>query len=150
MIRYLLDTDVLSASAPAARPSTGVVNWLSEHTDRLAISTVSVAEIVSGVAKLRREGASRRASDLTAWVDRVLRLYGSRILPLDVESGKLTGDYLDRARGAGLAPGFADMAIAASAQRHGLTLATRNARHFQHLGIAVFDPFLPPPSGPSS
>jgi predicted nucleic acid-binding protein len=52
-------------------------------------------------------------------------------------AGKLTGD----ARAAGLAPGFADIAIAATAVHHGLTILTRNLRHFEPLGIAVIDPF---------
>lgn len=35
----------------------------------------------------------------------------------------------------------ADMLIAATAQRHGLTLVTRNIRDFEACSIAVVDPF---------
>jgi toxin FitB len=34
-----------------------------------------------------------------------------------------------------------DAVIAAMARVHGLTVATRNERHFRPLGVAVFDPF---------
>jgi hypothetical protein len=34
-----------------------------------------------------------------------------------------------------------DAIIAATARVHGLTVATRNERHFRPLGVAVFDPF---------
>ncbi|WP_244876980.1 PIN domain-containing protein [Acidocella facilis] len=41
-----------------------------------------------------------------------------------------------------MAPGFADIIIAATAQHHGLTILTRNLRHFEPLGAAVHDPFV--------
>ena len=44
------------------------------------------------------------------------------------------------------APGFADIIIAATAQRHGLTILSRNLKHFVPLGVAVVDPFLALPS----
>ncbi len=34
-----------------------------------------------------------------------------------------------------------DLAIAATALEHGLTVATRNVPHFAPTGVAVFDPF---------
>jgi predicted nucleic acid-binding protein len=50
------------------------------------------------------------------------------------------------ARGQGHAPGFADIIIAATARRRGLTILSRNVRHFEPLGVAVSNPFvaLPP------
>jgi predicted nucleic acid-binding protein len=52
----------------------------------------------------------------------------------------------DRARGQGHAPGFGDIIIAATAQAHGLTILSRNIRHFALLNVPVRDPFasLPP------
>jgi hypothetical protein len=47
----------------------------------------------------------------------------------------------DRARGQGHAPGFSDIIIAATAQRHGLTILSRNIRHFTPLNVPVLDPF---------
>ena len=38
-------------------------------------------------------------------------------------------------------PTLADIMIAATAQHHGLTILTRNVRHFEPLGVAVVDPF---------
>jgi len=37
--------------------------------------------------------------------------------------------------------GFADVVIAATARCHGLTILTRNVRHFAPLGAAAVDPF---------
>lgn len=50
-----------------------------------------------------------------------------------------TGRMLDLARGIGQNPGFEDVAIAATAKVRGLTVLTRNARHFSPLGVSLLD-----------
>jgi predicted nucleic acid-binding protein len=37
--------------------------------------------------------------------------------------------------------GGADLLIAATALEHGLTVVTRNTRHFEATGVTVLDPF---------
>lgn len=106
------------------------------------MSAVTVAEIEDGIAKLRREGARRKSADLTAWRDTVLHLYGDRILAFDATTARVAGAMADRARGRGQAPGLADIIVAATAQHHGLTILSRNLRHFGPLGVAVVDPFV--------
>lgn len=119
---------------------------MDTHSASLSISAVTVAEIEDGIAKLRREGATRKSSELTAWLDTVLHLYSDRILSFDAATARIAGVLSDRARGLGHAPGFADIVIAATAQRHGLTILSRNLRHLEPLGVAAVDPFirLPP------
>ncbi len=139
---YLVDTDVLSAGVPTkAAPAPGLADWMERNSAHLFLSAITVAEVAGGIAKARREGASRRADRLAAWLATLLQLYSARILPLDVAVACILGDLADRARGAGQAPGLADLAIAARAQRHGLTLMTRNLRHFRGLGVPAHDPF---------
>ena len=110
------------------------------------MSAVTVAEIEDGIAKLRREGATRKSADLTAWLDTVLHLYGDRILAFDAATARIAGALSYRARGLGHAPGLADIIIAATAQHRGLTILSRNLRHLEPLGVAAVDPFvkLPP------
>jgi predicted nucleic acid-binding protein len=115
---------------------------MDSHSAELFLSTVTIAEIEDGIAKAQREGATRKARDLTAWLETVLHLYADRILPFDLATARLAGSLSDRARGQGHAPGFADIIIAATAQRHGLTILTRNLRHFEPLGVPVHDPFV--------
>ena len=114
---------------------------MDAHSAELFLSTVTIAEIEDGIAKAKREGATRKARDLTAWLETVLHLYAARILPFDLAIARLAGSLSDRARGQGHAPGFADIIIAATAQHHGLTILTRNVRHFEPLGVPVHDPF---------
>jgi len=143
---YLVDTNIISAGAPSRLGSPGLIDWMDAHSAALSLSAVTVAEIVDGVAKLRREGATRKSAELAAWWETVLHLYGERILPLDTATARIAGGLSDHARGQGHAPGLADIIIAATAQRHGLTILTRNLRHFAPLGVPALDPFaaLPP------
>ena len=144
---YLIDTNVISAGAPSRVLAGELAGWMDAHSEDLFLSVVTVAEIEDGIAKAKREGATRKASDLTAWLDTLLHLYAARILAFDVVTARIAGALSDLARGKGQAPGFADIMIAATAQRHGLTILSRNLRHFEPLGIPVHDPFAKLPPG---
>ena len=142
MTRYLVDTNVISAIAPTALVQrVELVAWMDSHSAQLFLSAITIAEIAGGIAKLRREDAKRKAADLSAWLQTVLHLYGDRVLPFDSATAEIAGLLSDLARGRGHAPGFADVAIAATAQRHDLTILSRNARHFAPMDVTVVDPF---------
>ena len=139
---YLIDTDVVSAAAPGrAGRNERLVEWMDRHSDDLYLSAITVTEIVQGIARLERTGALARAVRLRDWLDLLLHLYDARVLHFDVAAARLAGVLSDRARASGHAPGFADIAIAATAASRGLTVLTRNLRHFGPLGIAAIDPF---------
>jgi predicted nucleic acid-binding protein len=148
---YLVDTNVVSAGAPSKIPSVALVTWMDEHSADLYMSSVSIAEIESGIARLRRQGSNRRADDLAAWLDTLLHLYEERVLPFDVRAARIAGALFDLGRSRGQAPGFADVAIAATAKCRGFTILTTNVRHFEPLGVPFLDPFagLPPPASVS-
>ena len=149
-IVYLIDTNVLSAIAPTkARSSPALASWMARNSAGLRLSVITVAEIEDGIAKARRQGGVVKADRLAAWLDSLLHLYAPRILPLDVEAARRLGMLADRARAQGQMPGFADLAIAATAQVHGATILTANLRHFDPLGVPALDPFraLPPEPG---
>ena len=94
-----------------------------------------------GSRRARREGATRKADLLAEWFELLLHLYGDRILSYDIAVARIAGRLADRARGMGFAPGLADLAIAATAQAHNLTVLTRNLKHFAPLGVDAHDPF---------
>jgi len=123
-----------------------LLNWMNERSAELYLSTVTVAEIEDGIAKARRERAERKAANLTAWLETVLHLYGDRVLAFDIAAARVAGRLSDLARSKGLAPGFADIVIGATARAHGLTILTRNTRHFEPLGLATINPFRVLPS----
>lgn len=147
MTRYLVDTNVISATAPtAAVPRPELFEWMDFHSSDLFLSAITIAEIADGIAKAAREGAKRKSSVLSAWLRTVLHLYGDRVLSFDSPTAEIAGVLADLARGRGHSPGFADVAIAATARRHDLTILSRNQRHFAPMDVAVIDPFreLPP------
>ncbi len=140
---YLVDTNVISADAPTkARASPELAAWMERNSDVLYLSAITVAEVEDGIARARRLGARRKAAALAAWIEAVLHLYGERVLAFDTTAARIAGRLSDRAREGGHAPGFADLAIAATAEAHGLTILTRNMRHFRPLGVAARDPFV--------
>jgi predicted nucleic acid-binding protein len=145
-LSFLVDTNVISALAPsrAERPQ-ALLEWLEQNADRLFLSAVTAAEIRAGIAKATREGAHRKAENLAAWWSAIEHLYGARILAFDLKAATLAGEMADRAKASGASPGFADIAIAATAAAHDHELLTRNLRHFAPLYDKVFDPFDQPP-----
>jgi predicted nucleic acid-binding protein len=145
MTGYLLDTNVISTSAPAnpARDQV-VVDWLETNTDLLFLSVVTIAETESGIENAARKTAQRKAASLTTWLEAVLHLYGHRVLSMDIMIARAAGRLHGIARGIGISPTFVDLAIAATAATHGLIILTRNLRHFGPLGLPVLDPFRGP------
>jgi predicted nucleic acid-binding protein len=144
---YLVDTNVISAAAPSKMvPAADLVAWMDGQSAQLYISTVTVAEIEDGIAKASREKARRKASALAEWLETLVHLYRERILPFDLAAARVAGVLSDLARSRGTAPGFADIVIAATALSRGLTLLTRNTRHFEPFGLSLVNPFerLPP------
>lgn len=139
-MKYLVDTSILS-SATAAQPWLDLVAWLDRHSPDLALSVITASEIISGITKLRRAGATAKAARIQDWWATVEHLYADRILPFGLTEARIAGELADRARGTGHAPGFADIAIAATAAAHELTILTRNMRHLGVLGVACHDPF---------
>lgn len=138
---YLVDTNILSATAPTMKvPLAELVDWLDEASESLFLSAVTAAEIHDGIAKLERQGSARKAAILSEWWAAVEHLYGDRILPFDLTAARFAGALMERARGRGFTPGFADIAIAATGKAHGLTVLTRNVRDFEPLGVALLDP----------
>ncbi|WP_319520689.1 type II toxin-antitoxin system VapC family toxin [uncultured Martelella sp.] len=137
---YLVDTNVISALAPSKRGrETALIDWLDRASDDLFLSAVTAAEVRAGIAKAEREQAKTKAERLQAWWQSIEYLYGQKILPFDLRCAHAAGEILDAARAH--QPGFADIAIAATAKAHGLMILTRNLRHFAPLGVPVHDPF---------
>jgi toxin FitB len=146
---YLLDTSVLSMLAPG-RPALAptLADWLRDRAEALFLSAVTVAEIEQGICKLRRTGGVERGDRLASWLDTLIAGSADRVLPFDSRVARQAGALSDRGLAAGRHPGFADVAIAATASANGLILLTRNGRHFAPLGVALVDPVEGLPAEP--
>ena len=123
-----------------------VQDWILSRSSLLHVSIMTVIEIEQGIAKLRRQGATRRADLFAIWLSDTTALYGRQLIAIDLGLAPSIGSLSDHGWAIGRHPGLADIVMAATAQAHDLVLLTKNLRHFEPLGIPVVDPFvsLPP------
>ena len=138
---FLLDTNVVSALAPHnvdRHPE--LVAWMRRNDRLLRLSVVTASEVEAGIAKAVRTGARAKSASLRKWWAGLVELYDDRILQVDLRIAEAAGQLLDEARAHD--PGYEDILIAATARVHGMTVLTRNERHFAPLGVDVVDPFV--------
>lgn len=132
---YLIDTVVLSELRKPQRDAR-LAAWIErQRTADLFFSVVTIGEIERGIARQRATDPVFAAA-LAAWLDRVLALYGERILPFDLQVARRWGQL-----SAALGNDSADLMISATALEHGLTVVTRNVSDFAPTGVATLNPF---------
>ncbi len=138
---FLLDTNVVSEWV-RPQPDRNVISWLAEvDEDRVFISVISFAEIRRGVEML---AAGRRRERLAIWLAEELPArFEARILDIDPRVAEAWGVVMARGQKIGLTLGSMDAFVAATAEVHGLTLATHNVKDFQRLAISLLDPWHP-------
>jgi hypothetical protein len=136
---WLLDTNVLSElRKPTCNPA--VKQWISQRRSiELYVSSVTFAEIRFGIGRIK--DADRRHA-LNHWLHSELRpWFRERVIEIDesvilrwremVEAGLKRGHTFSQP----------DLFIAASADLHGLCVATRNTADFIATGVAVLNPW---------
>jgi len=135
----LLDTCVVSEPLKP-RPDVKVLNWLDDQAaESLYLSTVSLAELLAGVAALP---TGRRRSALSGELSRVFdHLFAGRILAFDHAAAMQLPGIISTARKRGFTISFADAQIAAIAAAHGFSVATRDTGPFLAAGIPLINPW---------
>ncbi len=138
---YLLDTNAIS-EPKRARPDPAVLNWLGDQlpTD-LHLSVISVGELRRGIIRLE---PGRRRDDLDYWLAQLILRFDDRILPVDMDVTERWARLAEAQRAVGRTADMTDELIAATAHVHGLTIVTRNVRHFEHTGCRVLSPWSEP------
>ena len=138
---FLLDTNVVSEWV-RPQPDRNVISWLADvDEDRVFISVISFAEIRRGVEMLP---AGRRRERLATWLaDELSVRFEERILGIDSRVAETWGVIMARGQKLGLTLGSMDAFVAATAETHGLTIATRDVKDFHRLGIPLLNPWQP-------
>lgn len=135
----VLDTNVIS-EVFRPRPDARVVTWLESLADDVAITAVTLAELLAGVRRLPH---GRRRSVLGERIDAALQPYRDTraVLAFDDDAADYYADILVAREHAGLPISTADAQIAAICRAWGATCATRNAKDFAQTGIELIDPW---------
>ena len=97
-------------------------------------------ELSFGVARLpdgrRRQDLERRFAELTDDTE------GLTVLEFDRRAAHVAAELQARREAMGRPGSQADMMIAGICHRSAASLATRNLRDFEHLGLQVMNPFV--------
>ena len=131
---FLLDTNVVS-ELRKRKPHGAVLAWLDAQAPAgLFISAMTFGELQRGI-ELTREQDVNKAAELETWLEDVLA--SGQVLPLDAPVCRAWARLMHRRSEALVEDAF----IAASAQVHRLTIASRNVRDFKLLGVTAVNPF---------
>lgn len=135
----VLDTNVIS-EVLRPEPDVRVVAWLEFLTDDVAITAVTLAELLAG---LRRLPDGKRKEDLTSRIEAAIRPYldSGVIIAFDAAAAPRYADIVAARESAGLPIATGDAQIAAICRAHDAVCATRNTKDFVHTGIALIDPW---------
>ncbi|MDF3934067.1 type II toxin-antitoxin system VapC family toxin [Pseudomonas citronellolis] len=135
----LLDTNVLS-ELMRPKPDPVVMAWLdAQSVDDLHISSITVAEILYGVARMPDGKRKQALYDLALAMFE--EDFAGNILPFDTDAAVHYADLVAASEARGMVADMADGQIAAIARLHGAQIATRNVRHFESFGVPLIDPW---------
>ena len=126
MIKYLLDTNVLS-EAVKANPDRYVMAMLEKHQDEIATAAPVWHELLYGCLRLP---VSRKREMLEAYLEDVV-LRNMDILPYDERAAEWHAEQRSNLSMQGKMPSFVDGQIAAITGVNELILITRNTHDFE-------------------
>jgi toxin FitB len=131
---YLLDTNVISEMR-RPRPNAAVVAWISAiPSEELFLAAITLGELQAGVEMTRQQDPAK-AKEIERWIDAVAGTHN--ILPADGVIFRQWAQLMQH-RSVDLIEGAI---IAATALVHNMTVATRNSRDFERLGVPAVNPF---------
>ena len=136
MVKYLLDTNIISEIRKGPRCHPNVAAWYSNlEEESLYLSVLVLGEVRKGIEGLRGRDAWK-ANELDLWLEQLQTSFQSQILPVDIaisqEWGRLSSLHT--------VP-VIDGLLVATAKAHRLVLVTRNTQDFEDLGIQLLNPF---------
>jgi len=135
----LLDTNVLSALM-RREPDRTVVAWLDDQPgESIWTTTITILEVRTGI-ELLEQGRRRRQLE-QAFGELLTEDLGGRVQPFDQPAALAAASIAAARQRAGRPVEIRDVQIAGIATARRATLATRNTRHFDAVGVNVVDPW---------
>lgn len=135
----VLDTNIISEIF-RPHPSQQVLSWLASLTDDVAITTITLAELLAGVQRLPD---GKRKTQLDSAVNAAVEPYRhtQSILAFDSEAAAEYAKVLAGREREGRPISMADAQIAAICRAYGAICATRNIKDFTATGIECVNPW---------
>lgn len=135
----VVDTNVVSES-DKPKPDQNVVRWFSrQNATELYVTVTTIAEIAFGAERIFVRSSSVRYWDALNVL--IKSTFPDRILDFTVLAALENGRVRAKREAAGKPIDLHDSQIAAICLVHGATLATRNVRDFDGLGLKLVNPF---------
>lgn len=123
MLRFLLDTNIVIYVIK--RRPLSALQLFNEHAGRMAISSITLAELLHGTEK-----SNAPARSLAVVEDFCSRL---EVLPYGAKAAQHYGSIRSALERSGQIIGVNDLHIAAHARSEGLTLVSNNIREFERV-----------------
>ena len=134
-MKYLVDANTLSEPTRPT-PDPKVIDWLRQNESEIVVDPIILGEVRFGIYLLP---AGKRRRALERWFDEgVVRIH---CLAWDAPTGLRWAKLVAELRTGGRSMPIKDSMIAATALHHGLIVATRNERDFQHAQVKIHNPF---------
>ena len=132
MLKYLLDTNI--AIYVIKRRPIEVLGRFNENASRMAISVITLAELLHGAEK-----SSQPSGNLAVVEDFCSRL---EVLPYTAKAAQHYGQIRTDLERAGQPIGVNDLHIAAHARSEGLTVVTNNVREFSRVPALLVENWI--------
>jgi predicted nucleic acid-binding protein len=136
----ILDTNVVSEPLKP-NGNIRVQQWLDQQPiETLYLTATSLSELLLGV-KLLPDGKRKNSLDIELSI-LLARLFGPRVFPFDNVAATSFASLMCCARALGRPISVADGQIAAIAFVHGFSVATRDTKPFETVGVHVVNPWM--------
>lgn len=133
----VVDTNVFSETLKSS-PDEGVMRWLSEHSDEIVTTAITVTELTFGALRLPD---GHRRGEILAAVVALVDAARDRVLPFDAVAAHHAAELRARREAHGRIVSVEDTMIAGICRAGGHGLATRNVRDFGDTGIELLNPW---------
>ena len=138
MIRYLLDTNIVSDVIKKV-PSASLLSWMqSQEDENLFISSITIAEIYKGILE---KPAGRKRAELETWFASPvgpLSLFKGRVLAFDEAAALHWARLMAEGKRSRRSRDEVDTLIGAIALANDCAVVTNNERHFE--GVRKINP----------
>lgn len=133
---FLLDTNILTELRKGTRCNSNVSGWAAnKRAQAHYISVLSLGEIRKRIELLRNK-SPEKCAPLEKWLEKLHMDYANCTIAITAEICERWGELSSHR-----SLPVIDSLIAATALEFGLTLATRNTKDFDGLGIPIVNPF---------